>query len=141
MLYSFVLQFVADRKEAEGLLGIIFQRLSTKLDEACQSPLSVYCWMQVEARKTILQYSRNKQQADPGYSPKVSELLFEEMRQYPCSYLSLLRGATQEEQWVFRETFLKGRQKEELARRLGKDCAYVDKLLKDSLIAIRSRLL
>src|ERR1700722_17527465 len=54
MLYSFVLQFIPDRQEAEDLLVDIFQRLTHQLQEACQSPLSVYCWMQVEARKIIL---------------------------------------------------------------------------------------
>ena len=139
MLYSFVLQFIPDRKEAEDLLVNIFQKLTTQLQDACQSPLSVYCWMQVEARKIILDHSRSKQQGDPGQEPS-SESLLAEIRQFPSSYLSLLRRATEEQQWVFREIFLKGRTIEWLALQLAKDNAYVDRLLKESLIIIRSHL-
>ncbi|HEY4335444.1 MAG TPA: hypothetical protein VGM89_06090 [Puia sp.] len=140
MLYSFVLQFISDRKEAEDLLVDIFRKLTTQLQEACQSPLSVYCWMQVEARKIILDYFRGKQQGGAGQTGEGPDLLVGEIRQFPSSYLSLLRRATEEQQWVFREIFLKGRQKEELAAQLAQDNAYVDKLLKDSLLIIRSQL-
>ncbi len=139
MLYSFVLQVIPDRKEAEDLLVSIFQKLTTQLQDACQSPLSVYCWMQAEARKIILDYSRSKEQADPGRESS-PEFLLAEIRQFPSSYLSLLRRGTEEQQWVFREIFLKGRTVEELALQLGKDNASVDRLLKDSLIIIRSQL-
>ena len=130
MLYSFVLQFIPDRKEAEELLGNIFIRFTTQLQEACQSPLSVYCWMQVEARKIILEHTR-KGDADPFEA---------DIRQYPSSYLTLLRRATEEQQWVFRELFLNGRAKEELAFQLRQDGAYIDRLLRESLIIIRAHL-
>jgi DNA-directed RNA polymerase specialized sigma24 family protein len=140
MLYSFVLQFISDRKEAEDLLVNIFQKLTPQLQDACQSPLSVYSWMQMEARKIILEYFRTKQEGDPGPAGQTADLLIAEIRQFPSSYLSLLRRATEEQQWVFREAFLKGRQKEELALQLGKDSAYVEKVLRDSLVIIRSHM-
>src|ERR1700761_4236626 len=86
MLYSFVLQFIPDRKEAEDLLVNIFQKLTTQLQDACQSPLSVYCWMQVEARKIILDYSRSRQHGDPAPAAPSLDLLITEIRQFPSSY-------------------------------------------------------
>src|SRR5882757_5073720 len=58
MLYGYVLQFVPDKLKAEGLLVTIFSRLASRLQEACDSNLSIYCWLQVEARKIILEYIR-----------------------------------------------------------------------------------
>lgn len=130
MLYSFILQFVPDRKEAEELLADIFIQLTAKLQEACQSPLSVYCWMQLEARKVILEYERKKLNGRENA----------DIHQYPSSYLSLLRRATEEQRWVFRELFMKGRQKEELALQLNQDCGYIDRLLRESLDILRARL-
>lgn len=130
MLYGFILQFIPDRKEAEELLANIFIKLTTKLQEACQSPLSVYCWMQLEARKMILEHERENQ----------NESLLANIHQIPSSYLNLLRRATEEQRWVFRELFMKGRQKEELALQLSQDCVYIDKLLRESLGIIRARL-
>jgi hypothetical protein len=147
MLYSFVLQFIPDRKEAEDLLVNIFQTLTTRLQEACQSPLSVYCWMQIEARKIILDHTQcqtdrpdNGQEEQTGTGEELTGLLEADIRQFPSSYLTLLRRATEEQQWVFRELFLHGRQKEELALQLSQDGAYIDRVLRESLGIIRDHL-
>jgi hypothetical protein len=140
MLFSFVLQFIPDRKEAEDLLVNIFQKLTTRLQEACQSPLSVYCWMQVEARKIILDHTHGKPDEPGDQANNTSTLIETDILQFPSSYLTLLRRATEEQQWVFGELFLKGRQKEELALQLSRDGAYIDKLLRESLVIIRAHL-
>ncbi len=139
MLYSFVLQFNPDKKEAEELLVEIFQKLTVRLQEACQSPMSVYCWMQVEARKIILDHSHAERQ-EGAAADKTFELIERDIRQFPSSYLTLLGRATEEQQWVFRELFLKGRQRDELALQLSQNGAYIDKLLRESLVIIRTHL-
>ena len=136
MLYSYILQFVPDQTEAGTLLVDIFSRLTPQLQEAFDSSLSVYCWLQVESRKIILQYLQDKGQADagrmttgPGRGAKTA-----------ASYFSLLEDAPPEHQWVFRELFLYGRSKEQLALQSGKDLAYVSRLLRECLGMIRKNL-
>jgi DNA-directed RNA polymerase specialized sigma24 family protein len=147
MLFSFVLQFIPDRQQAEDLLVDIFQKLTTQLQEACKSPLSVYCWMQQEARKIILDQIRASGNTNPDPSVRPSdpaghppEPIVKDIRQFPSSYINLLRRATEEQQWVFRELFLKGRQKEDLALQLSRDGAYIDRLIKESLDIIRAQI-
>jgi hypothetical protein len=140
MLYSFVLQFISDKKEAGDLLVDIFQKMTTRLEEACQSPMSVYCWMQVEARKIILDHTQTTWDGEEDAAGQIFELIERDIRQFPSSYLTLLRRASEEQQWVFRELFLKGRQRDELALQLSQDGAYVDRLLRESLVIIRTHL-
>jgi len=125
MLFSYVRQFLPEA-EAPGLLVKIFSRLAGRLQEACNSTLSIYCWLQVEARKIILEHI--------GPGPK------EATGQETDYYSSLLQDAPPEQQWVFRELFIYGHQKEDLARQLGKDSGYIDGLLKESLVTIGKRL-
>lgn len=127
MLYGYVLQFVPDRTEASELLVEIFSRLIPELQKAFDSNLSIYCWLQVEARKIILAHT---QQRD------VREMV-ESGRAY---YLKLLEDASPEQQWIFREIFLKGSRKEELAAQSGKDLAYVSGILRECLLIIRKNL-
>jgi len=129
MLYSYILQFVPNQTEAGTLLVDIFSRLTPQLQEAFDSSLSVYCWLQVESRKIILEYLQKKGQGIG--QPFVSTNAY---------YFSLLEEAPPEHQWVFRELFLYGRSKEELARRSGKDLGYVSKLLRECLGMIRKNL-
>ena len=121
MLFSYTLQFVPDRREAGDLLANIFSRLATRLQEACDSNLSIYCWLQIEARKIILEH------------PIIAG-------QDNVYYHSLLNEATQEHRWVFKELFLRGRQKEEVALQVGKDPAYIGGLLRECLLIIREKL-
>jgi len=121
MLFSYILQFVPDRREGEDLLVNIFSRLATRLQEACDSNLSIYCWLQIEARKIILEH------------PFVAG-------QENVYYFSLLNEATQEHRWVFKELFLHGRQKEEVALQVGKEPAYIGGLLRECLLIIRKKL-
>ncbi|HEY4337461.1 MAG TPA: hypothetical protein VGM89_16230 [Puia sp.] len=136
MLYSYILQFVPDQTEAGTLLVEIYSRLTPQLEEAFESSLSVYCWLQVESRKIILEYLQKKGQGigeafvPAGFSGGST-------RAY---YFTLLEDAPPEHQWVFRELFLYGRSKEELALRSGKDLAYVSKLLRECLGMIRKNL-
>jgi DNA-directed RNA polymerase specialized sigma24 family protein len=140
MLYSYILQFVPDRTEAGTLLVDIFSRLTLQLQEAFDSSLSVYCWLQVESRKIILEYIQNKGQAD---GPSSAELAASNLRRGPKTaalYFLLLEDAPPEHQWVFRELFLYGRSKEDLALHSGKDLAYVSRLLRECLGMIRKNL-
>ena len=126
MLFSYILQFVPDKGDAEDLLVNIFSRLGIRLQEACDSNLSIYCWLQVEARKIILEYDRVEVNEEKG--------------QDNAYYFLLLGEASPEHQWVFRESFLHGRKKEELAVQAGKDPAYIGELLRECLLIIRKKL-
>jgi len=126
MLFSYILQFVPERGEAEDLLVNIFSSLGTRLQEACDSNLSIYCWLQVEARKIILEYTHKQGNGDNG--------------QGKAYYFLLLEEASPEHQWVFRELFLYGRKKEELAVQVDKDPAYIGGLLRECLLIIRKKL-
>lgn len=124
MLYSYILQFVPDRAQAGTLLVDIFSRLTARLQEALDSHLSIYCWLQVESRKMLMNYVQSNSIEPKG-------------RAY---YFSLLADAPPEHQWVFRELFLYGRTKEELALQSGKDLAYVSRILRECLGMIRKNL-
>ena len=127
MLYGYVLQFASGKLKAESLLISIFSRLAPRLQEACDSSLSIYCWLQVEARKVIL----DMRESQPGYTPHTEP---------EATYFSLLKDASPEHQKVFSELFIHGTTKEDLARQTGNDPSHVDKLLKESLLLIRMKL-
>ncbi len=126
MLFSYILQFVPGRREGEELLVKIFSRLAPRLQEACEADLSIYCWLQVEARKIILEHS--------GMEKNVGQ------RMDKTYYFSLLDEVSAEHQWVFRELFIYGRQKEEVAVQAGKDPVYIGGLLRECLLIIRKKL-
>lgn len=134
MLYGYVLQFIPDRKEAETVLVLIFGKLSTRLQEACNAASSVYCWMQVEARKVILEY---KGQPDNGHPKQADTHISDSQHAY---YLTLLQEASDEQKMVFSELFLKGRDREELAGQLQKTEQDIVRLLKESLLIMRKNL-
>jgi len=136
MLFSYILQFVPDRGEAANLLVKIFFKLGPQLQKAFDSSLSIYCWLQVEARKIILEYTRN----GGNGQPPLKEALPTRGIDSNAYYFSLLEDASPEHQWVFRELFLYGRQKEELALRSGKDLATIGRLLRESLLIIRKKM-
>jgi hypothetical protein len=125
MLFSYILQFVPDRKEAGTLLVDIFSRLIPQLQDAFDSSLSLYCWLQVESRKIILEHIHTTG---------------EETGRSKAYYFALLEDAPPEHQWVFRELFLYGRNKEELALHSGKDLAYISRVLRECLGTIRKNL-
>lgn len=133
MLYGYVLQFIPDNKEAEKVLVLIFGTLAARLQEACNSTLSVYCWMQVEARKIILEYKKK------GSNGTKSQPLTTAQNKN-ASYLSLLQDASDEQRLVFSEIFLHGREKEELANQLQKNVHDISRLLKESLVIMRKNL-
>ena len=132
MLYSYVQQFVTSIPEAEDLLVNIFSRVISRLDAAFESSLSVYCWLQIEARKIILEQRVQGSGGimAPESGPGGNKAL----------YFSLLQDASPEHRWVFRELFIQGRQREELARELSKDPAYVEDLLRECMQIIRKKL-
>lgn len=131
MLYGYVLQFIPDRKEAGKVLVLVFGSLATRLQEACNSTLSVYCWMQVEARKIILEYKKQHAGDRPATNGRPAN----------DYYLSLLQEASEEQRFVFSELFLQGRGKEELAQQLQKNIHDINRLLNESLLIMRSKLL
>jgi hypothetical protein len=134
MLYGYVLQFVPDKLEGADLLVTIFSRLASRLQEACDSHLSIYCWLQAEARKIILENPN-------GFAALPEPELFNLASwQDMTHYFSLLEDASPEHQWVFSKLFLHGRQKQDLALEAGKDLAYIDRLLRESFLIIRKRL-
>lgn len=126
MLYSYILQFVPGEAEASDLLVDIFSALTPRLQTAFDSSLSVYCWLQVESRKIILEYV-GRQGGSSGHANK-------------GYYSSLLEETSAEHQWVFRELFICGRRKEELAAQSGKDLTYISGLLRECLLIIRKNL-
>ena len=133
MLFSYILQFIPDRAEAGELLADVFARLAPELERGISHPSSIYCWLQVEARKIVLAYLRSKGDGHP-----VEQGLTEGVdRTY---YFSLLTDASPEHRWVFRELFIFGRDKEYVARRSGRDPAYVSRLLQECLLLIRKNL-
>jgi hypothetical protein len=135
MLFSYILQFIPDRMEAEELLVDVFALLAPQLERALDPPSNICCWMQVEARKMVLAHLRNK---GDGQSMKSSGSWLD--GQDKTYYFSLLTDASPEHQWVFRELFIYGEDKEGVARRCGKDLAYVTKILRESLLLIRNKL-
>ncbi|MHA4809826.1 hypothetical protein ACX0G9_17055 [Flavitalea flava] len=140
MLYSYVLQFVPEKQEADNLFVNIFASLAPRLQEACDSGLSIYCWMQVEARKIILTLAEPCKNGATSVSPAAGKSLnFEEGHQ-KAHYLSLLEEASDEQKWVFWELFICGRQKEELAIESGREKEDINKLLREGLLIIRKKL-
>lgn len=134
MLYSYVQQFVSSRTEAENLLVNIFTRVVSRLDAAFESSLSFYCWLQIEARKIILE---RRGQGSGGVFKESGESMPDDNKAF---YFSLLQDASPEQRLVFRELFIQGRQREELARELSKDQAYIEDLLRECMQIIRKKL-
>ncbi len=134
MLFSYILQFVPDKSEAGTLLIDIFARLAPQLQEAFDSSLSVYCWLQIESRKILLAYLSDKGNDQKGAAQPLTGGLD---KRY---YSRLLSEASPEHQWIFRELFIHGRDKEELAASTGKDLAYVSRILRECLFLIRKNL-
>jgi len=136
MIYSYIQQFIPEKSAAERLLITVFTSLAPRLEQACDSNLSVYCWLQVEARKIILEHTRQY-----GHDHGLKEdLLHLAGGAGKGNYLALLKDASADHQWVFRESFLRGRPKEELASETGKDLRDISRLLTESLLIIRSKL-
>lgn len=134
MLYGYVLQFIPNEEEAEKVLVLIFGKLAARLQEACTSALSVYCWMQVEARKVILEYKKQAFKDTRIHTETTSS----------CNstgyFFTLLQEASDEHRLVFSELFLNGRDKEELARQLQRNVHDITRLLKESLLIMRKNL-
>jgi hypothetical protein len=124
MLFGYVLQFLPDKEEAAGLLVEIFARLTPQLHVAFESSMSIYCWLQVESRRIVLDYIRGK----TGLG---------EEKTY---YLSLLQEASSEHQWIFRELFIFGRKREDLAARSGRELAHISRMLRECLFIIRKNI-
>jgi hypothetical protein len=134
MLFSYILQFVPDREEAGVLLADVFSRLIPQLQEAFDSSLSLFCWLQVETRKIVLAYLKEK---GNGHREAGADLTGRRDKGY---YSSLMADASPEHQWIFREMFIYGRDKEGLAIQSGKDLAYISRLLRECLSIIRKNL-
>lgn len=135
MLYGYVLQFIPDNKEAEKMVVLVFGTLAARLQQAFTSPLSVYCWMQVEARKIILEYKKKNQAINSTVQQAISTT------NHPHTYyLSLLQDASDEQRFVFSQIFLHGRDKEALAAQLQKHVNDINRLLKESLLIMSEKL-
>jgi hypothetical protein len=136
MLFSYILQFVPDRSEAGTLLVEVFARLTPQLQKAFDSSLSLYCWLQVETRKIILERRAGDDEGRPVHQEQIP-FMGGHSKTY---YFSLLEEASPEQQWVFRELFIYGRSKEELAVSSGRDMTYISRLLRECLLIIRKNL-
>jgi len=133
MLFSYILQFIPDQVEAGELLVDVFAWLAPELERGIDPTSSIYCWLQVEARKIVLAYLRKKgdgQPAEQGWRDGA----------HKTYYFSLLKDASPEHRWVFRELFIHGRDRDYVAGRSGKDPAYVSRLLQECLLLIRKNL-
>ena len=143
MLFSYILQFIPDRTEAGKLLVEIFSRLTPRLQQAFESSLSIYCWLQVEGRKIILEHQQSVRPVQSN-SPAVQSIQVDSQEAVAPDELSfycmLLAEASPEHQWIFREVFIRGRKKEDLAERSGKDMAYISSVLRECLLLIRKNL-
>lgn len=129
MLFEFVTQFVPEKTAAEQALVTIFEKISLRLQEAFHSPLGVYCWMQQEARKILIEY-RSQQ--------------LNEHNNIPCNsrgYLQLLQDSSEDHRRVFQEVYYNGKKKDELAKTLGMEPVVINQLLQECLLTIRKRLL
>ena len=135
MLFSYILQFIPDRAEAGELLVAIFSRLAPQLEQTFDLPSSVYCWLQVEARKIVLAHLRSQ-----GDGQLAKQSCTSAEGQEKTYYFSLLTDASPEHLWIFRELFIYGQEKECVASRAGKDVAYVSRLLRECLLLIRKNL-
>ena len=148
MLFSYILQFVPDRTMAGTQLVRIFSLLGSRLPAAFDSQLSVYCWLQIEARKIILEYTSQNVNGQPRVdgslrgdgSSGIDGSPGIDGRRNAEGYFALLAEAPPEHQWVFRELFVYGRQKEELALQSGKDPDYISRTLRECLFIIRKNL-
>lgn len=135
MLFSYILQFIPVRAEAEELLVEIFSRLAPRLQDILDSSLNIYSWLQIESRKIILEYMRG---IGIGYNGgSFEEFTTTADKVY---YFLLLKEAPREWQWVFRELFIYGRTKEDLAAGTGRDVGYISGILRNCLAMIRKNL-
>ncbi len=132
MLLGFTLQFISDKKDAEQVLMLIFEKVYDKMAEIPDAVLSVYCWLQAEARKVILDH-KNKTTASSCNSGIVSS----HNRSY---YEPLLQEATDQQRTVFIEMYINGRSIQQVAAQLQADTASVQQLLRESLLIIRKNL-
>ena len=135
MLFSYILQFLPDRAESGSLLAEIFSRLAPRLQDAFDSSLSIYCWLQVEARKIVLDYVQDKNNG--GSQERYRPAAGVNSKAY---YSGLLSEASPEHQYIFREVFIHGQDKEAVALREGKDPVYVGRILRECLLIIRKQL-
>jgi hypothetical protein len=138
MLFSYILQFVPDKIMAGKQLVEIFSRLAPRLSAAFDSPLSIYCWLQIEARKIILEGDDHRAGGDHGAA--VDRRKGGDGQPGIGGYFALLVEAPPEHQWVFRELFVHGRCKEELAVQSGKSLDHINNTLRECLIIIRRNL-
>jgi hypothetical protein len=135
MLFSYILQFLPDRAESGRLLADIFAQLAPRLQDAFDSSLSIYCWLQVEARKIVLDYIQDKNNG--GSVERNRPAAGVNSKVY---YSGLLSDASPEHQYIFREVFIHGQDKEVVAARDGKDPVHVSKILRECLLIIRKKL-
>ena len=134
MLFNHILQFVPDKIKAESLFVDIFLGLGSRLQEACDSNLSVFCWLQVESRKMILDHTgRNSEWGN-------REQNCEAGGRRKADYFCMLEDASPEHRQVFRELYIFGRRQDELALQMQKDTEYVAEILRESLLIIREKL-
>jgi hypothetical protein len=142
MLFNYILQFVPDKTMAGVQMVEIFSRLTPRLPAAFDSHLSIYCWLEIEARKIILEYTSSKAGVQPGGDGPTGTDARRGVDVQPgaVGYLALLAQAPPEHRWVFRELYIYGRRKEELAVQSGKDVAYISRTLRECLIIIRKNL-
>jgi hypothetical protein len=135
MLFSYILQFLPDRTESGNVLADILARLAPRLQDGFDSTLSIYCWLQVESRKIVLAYIRDKHNG--GSVERYRPAGGVDSRVY---YAGLLSEASPEHQYIFREVFIHGQDKCDLAAREGKDPVYVGKILRECLLIIRKKI-
>jgi DNA-directed RNA polymerase specialized sigma24 family protein len=132
MLFGYVLQFIPDKKEAEKLLIVIFAQLANRLHEACLSASGIYCWMQAEARKIILDHFRQSHNGHGKPAPN------DHSRK--AWYLAHLQDASDDQKRIFRLVFFEGCSRETVAQEIHQDVPTVKKLLRESLLIIRKKL-
>ena len=123
MLYGYILKLVPEQKEAEKILVSLFARLPGQMDDAFQSQLSIYSWLQGRARELVLIHNHVRHE-----NATFTECLL------------LLTGESEMIQSTFLEIYLKGKSRKEVAMMLDITEGEVTKNLFTALSIIRKKI-
>jgi hypothetical protein len=124
MLFSHILAFMPNQEKSEEVFLELFSHIGTReqLEDALHSPVSLYCWLQAQARHLIL----------TRYAPFISERI--------SCYSNLLQYAPSQQKAVFSAIYLHGKSTQEVATELGEDENTIKTLLMEALRTMHQQL-
>jgi hypothetical protein len=117
MLFSHILAFMPSREKSEEVFLDLFTHVATRerLEAALNSPASLYCWLQAEARHLII----------TRYADFITD--------HVSCYTDLLQSAPPEQKAVFSAIYLHGKSTKQVATELGEDECTIKNLLMEAL--------